>query len=126
MKPEEQNERWHCETLVAKSIFWGVMVIVSLLLGWLGFLKPSQSLPGDWFSKSGAFATVAALWANRAESEFIARYGHTGVADVVIYKIAPEAKKMAPWLDRFNFFLAVVSALVWGYGDVVYNWLMEA
>lgn len=122
MTTQEQEELWYYESLVSRSLFFTLLAVAALVLGWFGLLKPPTTENADWFAKSGAFATIASLWANRVESYVVARYGHTGSTSLVIYGLSTKAMKCVnKWLSPFNFLVMLIGAFVCGYGDVIYS-----
>ena len=88
--------------------------IVSLgfaLLSWFYFLGSDA---GSWFSRSGAVITILALVNEAQLSEGIGR-------------LNDELRQLGYWkklqIQRIvGLILAMFGALIWGYGDMIFNW----
>ncbi|MDY7581222.1 hypothetical protein [Pseudomonas sp. CCI3.1] len=102
-----------------------MLTIVSVVLAYFFasyFPGRSQS---DAFMRVGAVATLLGLWAAYRLDHLVMPYHKTygEAASPGVQKVSNNLKKVVVQLNRLCLFTAVAGAVVWGYGDLFYEYM---
>lgn len=96
-----------------------VFSLIFIMTSMMGFLKPSNELAEVWFQRSGSIAVALAIFAEVGLVSFSIKQNKLLTEGLFI-------QELQPWIDRGELLaktMLVVGTLVWGYGDLIYQWL---
>jgi hypothetical protein len=101
--------------------------ITSILLSYLGvWFFPGRSAP-DAFMRSGAVVTFFGVVAKYRLDYFVmpyhVSYSEAATKDIHFASIFYGLRGVIKWLNRSCIFVSIVGTVVWGYGDIIYEYL---
>lgn len=111
------------EKILKAELFFIIIVIVcavlSLILGSLGWLKPSNEQPGSWFMRSGAIASIFSTLAQFKSNSLLERIrGGTFAESWIYWNKFINHQVGVSWAATI---IGILGAIVWGYGDLIFN-----
>lgn len=95
-------------------------LLVCVLAAW-GVWKPTEESAAVWFQRSGAIATVFCVIAQLRINDFLERIRGGTFAES--WKLFYLFEKHRSAVSLFVTLVAVLGALIWGYGDLIFMYV---
>lgn len=112
---------WIClaATVVLLAIAFAAPALASA-----GLCRPVGESQGVWFQRSGSVATVMALFGGIVIPYAYNKLHQPGTwGELGGITVLAEFKTRFQIAEGFAFVITVVGTAIWGYGDLVWNWL---
>lgn len=99
-----------------------LLCIAVLIVGWMGWGNILNEARGAWFSKSGACVTALTIViSQRIQTLERMILPRSSFGSVEVSQLLPVWIPKLKMLQSINLLLGISSALIWGYGDTLFN-----